>query len=265
MSYALITGASQGIGLRFARALAADYGYHLVMVSNQAEQLGTEAETIRQQTGVTVLTLCTDLARSEAADEVYAFCREQGIEPEVLINNAGILIFDAFARTDPKKIDTILMLNVLTLTRLTRLMLPAMEARGKGYVLCMSSMTAYTDLPGIQCYNACKAYILHLCRSLWYETRDKGVHVMALTPGSTATTLLPFPPAMDKWLKRTGITMSPERLVSKGLKALFHSRRKAYMPGVWNTLITFVLRHLPDGFVLWATRKLLFNHKQQKI
>ena len=262
MNYALITGASQGIGLRFARSLAADYGYHLIMVSNQAEQLATEAEAIRCQTGVTVLTLCVDLARSEAADEVYAFCRERGIEPEVLVNNAGILIFDAFVRTDAKKIETLLMLNVLTLTRLTRLMLPAMEAKRKGYVLCMSSMTAYTDLPGIQCYNACKAYILHFCRSLWYETRDQGVHVMALVPGSTATTLLPFPPVMDKWLKRTGITMPPERLVRKGLRALFRSRRKSYMPGAWNTIITFVLRHLPDWFVLRATRKLLFNDKK---
>jgi len=104
-------------------------------------------------------------------------------------------------------------------------------------------------------YNASKAYLLNLSRSLWYEMMPHGVHVLAVAPGSTDTSLLPFPEPLARWFRRLGITMSPDRLVRRALRLLFRSRRKVCMPGIWNCLTVPFLRLLPDRLVLSLFRR----------
>lgn len=253
---ALVTGASSGIGLQYATQLARDYHYDLLLVSNQQQELDQVAKDMAAQYGVRTYPLYMDLSLSDAAEQVYQYCQEQHLFVEVLINNAGMLIFDAFCSVPMARIETLLMLHVLTATKLCRLFAPQMCERQHGFILNMSSMSAWMAMPSIVCYNASKSYLLNFSRALWYELLPQGVHVLAVTPGSTDTGLLPFGPGFARFLRRMGITMPPERLVHRALRHLFYSRRKRSMPGAWNHLIVPIINHLPDWLVFAAMRRI---------
>lgn len=258
--WAIVTGASRGIGLRYATALARDYHYNILLVSNQEQELQLAAQSITDQCHVSTLSVCLNLAEMTAANQVYDFCMQKALEVEVLVNDAGMLIFNPLCATPQAKIETMLMLHMVTLTKLCQLFAPQMAERGKGFILNMSSMTAWMAMPGIQCYNATKSYVLNFSKSFWYEMRRVGVHVLAVTPGSTDTGLLPFDPAFAKLLRVAGITMSPERLVNRALHVLFRTRRKTCMPGAWNRIIVPIINHLPDWVVFAAMKRLkVFN------
>ena len=183
---ALVTGASSGIGLEFARQLAA-WGAALVMVSIDRDDLEREAARIATDYRVPVETLCMDLARPESADELYRYCREKGLTIDILINNAGIFSFREVTRTDPAKIETMLQLHIGTVTRLSRLFAADMCARRRGYLLNMSSLSCWTPYPGIALYTATKAYIRVFTRALACELHDYGVHATVVCPGGVAT------------------------------------------------------------------------------
>lgn len=253
--YALVTGASSGIGLRYATQLAQNYHYDLLLVSNQEQELQNVAMDLAQKYGVQTHALYMNLAEDDSADRILEYAENNGIEVEVLVNNAGILVFSQLCQTPIKKIETLLMLHVLTLTKLCKLFGDKMVARRHGYILNMSSMTAWMAMPGIQCYNATKSYVLNFSKALWYEMQNAGVHVLAITPGSTNTGLLPFPEKYARLLRATGITMEPEKLVKKALDKLFHSKRKQYMPGAWNHIIVPIINHLPDWLVFAIMKK----------
>ena len=253
--YSLVTGASSGIGLAYATALARDYKSNLLLVSNQLPELKALASSLHAEYGVEAKYMFVDLSMSDAAEQVYQYCQDERITIDVLVNNAGMLIFNPLHKTDIKRIETLLMLHVVTLTKLTRLFAADMAARRTGYILNMSSMSAWMAMPGIQCYNASKGYVFNFSRALWYEMKPYGVHVLAATPGSTATGLLPFSPGFDKFLKVLGITMPPERLVKRVLYVLFNTKRKRCMPGAWNYIIVPIINHLPDWFVLAAMKR----------
>jgi len=258
--YALVTGASSGIGLQYATQLARDYHYDLLLVSNQEQQLRSVADSLAREYNVRTRPVYMDLSRMDAADQLWAYCEQEKLEVEVLVNNAGMLIFDAFCRVPMQRIETLLMLHILTATKLCRLFAPAMCERGRGYILNMSSMSAWMAMPSIVCYNASKSYLLNFSRALWYELRPKGVHVLAVTPGSTNTGLLPFPPRFGRLLRSVGITMPPERLVHTALRHLFRSSRKRSMPGAWNHLIVPIINHLPDWLVFAVMRRMPMFH-----
>lgn len=254
--FAVVTGASSGIGLQYARVLACEYRYNIVLVSNQEKELADAAAAITAESGVETRTLCLNLAESTAANQVYDFCQQNALDVEVLINDAGMLIFQPLLTTPEAKLETMLMLHMVTLTKLCRLFAADMAKRQKGYILNMSSMTAWMAMPGIQCYNATKGYVLNFSRAFWYEMQREHVHVLAVTPGSTDTGLLPFTPGFAKLLRLAGITMAPEKLVRRALKVLFTTRRKRCMPGAWNYIIVPIINHLPDWVVFAAMKRL---------
>lgn len=261
--WAVVTGASSGIGLRYATALARDYRYNIVLVSNQPKELEETAATLTEKYSVQTYVLCLNLAAQDAADEVHRFCVERQLDVQVLINNAGMLIFERLINVPAQRLNTLLMLHVVTLTQLTQLFAKDMvEAHQKdpdsrGYILNMSSMSAWMAMPGIQCYNATKGYVLNFSRSLWYELKPEGIHVLAMTPGSTDTGLLPFGKKFGNWLRFMHITMPPERLVNRALHVLFKTYRKRCMPGAWNYVIVPIINHLPDWVVKIAMPKLI--------
>lgn len=261
--YAIVTGGSQGIGKEYATQLARDYGYNLLLVSNQETVLPIVAQELSKNYLVDVQWLCVDLSQLDAAEQIITYCNEHQLPIEVLINNAGMLIFEDLTLVPMKKLETLLMMHVVTATKLCKMfvetkrqMTPETERRRR-YILNMSSMTAWMAMPGIQCYNASKGYILNFSRSLWYEAKRYGVHVMAVTPGSTHTGMLPFPPFWDRVLSKVGITMEPGKLVHRALQLLFRSWRKRCMPGPWNYIIVPIINHLPDWVVFAAMKRVM--------
>lgn len=256
--YAVVTGASSGIGLHYAEQLARDYKYDLLLVSNQPAELQQVADDLHRRFGITTYALPMDLSALDAAEQVFAFSREKQMDVEVLVNNAGMLIFDLLTRTDPKRMEVILHLHIVTLTKLCRLFGETMSARSKGYIINMSSMTAWTSLPTIPLYNATKNYVLTFSKSLWYELKPCGVHVLAVAPGSTNTGLLPFPPKFGHFLLRIGVTMQPDTLVRRALRRLFRTKHKVYLAGAWSYVTVPLLKHLPDRLIFFVMRKMGF-------
>lgn len=263
--WALITGASGGIGRQYAIALARDYHYNLYLVSNQEKELAELAREIKETYNVLTEYMCLNMAAADAAEQIYDYARQREMHVEVLINNAGMLIFQPFFDTPIQKTETMLMLHMIALTKLTQLFGSDMRARRKGYILNMSSMSAWMAMPSIVCYNATKAYVLSFSKALNFELRPYGIHVLALTPGSTDTGLLPFGEKFAKLLRATGITMSPARLVKRALKVLFRTKRQRCMPGAWNYIIVPIINHLPYWLVHFAMKQLpMFGLQKQK-
>lgn len=253
--YALVTGASSGIGLMYAHRLASRYRYDLVLVSNQEKEITETAADLQKRYGVKTVSVYMDLTEPDAPDRLLRLCQGIGAEIEVLINNAGVFFFNDLTRTDPRRIDLMLSLHVRAVTQMTRVFGAEMARRGHGRILNMSSMSAWMAMPGIQCYNATKAYILNFSKSMWYELRPHGVTVTAVTPGAIDTGLYGLAPRLRKLAVRLHVSMPPEKLVRIALRKMFRGRKQT-MPGAINHLFVPLIKHLPDWVVFLVMKKI---------
>lgn len=265
----LVTGASSGIGLQYATQLARDYHSDLLLVSNQEKELAEVAQNLKNVYGVNTIPHYADLSKPEAADLLFAYCKENGLVVDVLINNAGVFFFNPYCETATKRIDLMLNLHMITVAKLCRLFgeeminrqLTEQEQqekihgckRQKGYILNMSSMSAWMAMPGIQTYNATKAFIYNFSKSLWYELKPKGVNITVMTPGAVDTALFGLAPNLRKLAVNLTVAIPPEKLVKRALRKMFKGK-KADMPGVINHLATPLLKHTPDWLVFLAIK-----------
>ena len=238
---ALITGGSSGMGLEFARQLAAR-GYDLLLVSNQEQAL---ADAARELSGpVSVRTRFQDLARPEAADELFAWCQVEDLIPDVLVNNAGMFFFKELQAEDLDRVQAMINLHVTTVTRICLLFGQAMKSRGSGYILIMSSMAARIPAPGITVYSATKAYLRSFGRSLSFELRPYGVGVTTVCPAAIATPLYRLDEKKTRFGVRLGVIRTPKWLVRRALRALFH-RRRVISPAFMNIYLPALVALLP--------------------
>lgn len=272
----LVTGASSGIGLQYATQLARDYHSDLLLVSNQEKELAEVSAELADKYGVKTIAHYADLAATDAAETLFAWCEEQQLVVDVLINNAGIFFFNPYCETSMKRIDLMLNLHMMTVAKLTRLFGEKMlsreltdeekaekicgKPRRKGYILNMSSMSAWMAMPGIQTYNATKAFIYNFSKSIWYELYPKGVNITVMTPGAVDTALFGLAPNLRKLAVALTVSIPPEKLVKRALRKMFRGK-KADMPGVINHLCTPILKHTPDWLIFLVMK---FIAKYQK-
>lgn len=252
-AWALVTGASSGIGYEFARLLAAR-GYPLLIVSNEEQAIFTKGEMLSSAYGVDVRPLYMDLGVPEAAERLYRFCQEQGMEIEVVVNNAGMFYFGEVSAQKPGQVEKMILLHVLTPTMLCRLFGEDMKRRKRGYVLNMSSLSAWIPYPGIALYASTKVYLKSFSRAFRSEMYDYGVNVTTLCPGGVATNLYRLSDRLLKLAIRLGFMMKADRLAEKGIKALFR-RRSRVIPGWINHVFLPLLLLLPAGLVRWIMRR----------
>lgn len=251
---ALVTGASSGIGLEYAKALA-QQGYDLLIVSNQEKEIQETATLLHQEWKVAVTPLYMDLTDEKAVETLMNYCHEHGMEVELLINNAGVFFFNELVNTDPRRIDIMIDLHVKTLTHMCRCFGEDMIKRGHGHIINMSSMSAWMAMPGINIYNATKAYILNFSRSLWYEYKPYGVTVTAICPGAVDTALYGLSPYWRKVAVGLGVSMPPAKLVQKALRAS-QKGKKQTLPGWLNHLFIPIIKHLPDWLIFAVIKRL---------
>ena len=252
---ALVTGASSGIGLQYATQLARDYHCDLLLVSNQQVELDQVAADLASQFGVKTVAHFADLSLPDAAENLHTWCAENGYEVDVLINNAGVFFFNEYCHTSMQRIELMLQLHVMTVAKMTRLFAADMCARRHGYILNMSSMSAWMAMPGIQTYNASKAFIYNFSKSLWYELKPYNVHITVMAPGAVDTGLFGLAPNLRKLAVALTVSIPPEKLVKRALRKLFRGR-KADTPGFINWLCTPLLKHTPDSLLFFAQKKL---------
>lgn len=165
MKYAVVTGASSGMGLEFARQLA-ERKYGIVIVSNQPEENRRVAEMLRRQNHVDVRVIDMDLTLPKAAEDIYQQVTSWELEVEVLVSNAGMLLFSTLERTSLERLDRIIALHCTTPVKLIRLFGEDMLKRRKGYVLITSSSTAWMPYPTISHYAATKVFLKSFSRSV---------------------------------------------------------------------------------------------------
>jgi hypothetical protein len=183
---AVVTGASSGLGVEYAKELAAR-GANLVLVARRKEALDELAAKITKTSGVKVQTIALDLSTPTSAKKLMAELKKLKIEPQILINNAGFGTSGRFTKDNAAKVQDEIQLNVGTLVDLTHAVLPAMIAAKAGAIVNIASTAAYQPVPGMAVYAATKAFVLSFTSAVWGETKDTGVRVLAVSPGATAT------------------------------------------------------------------------------
>ena len=233
---ALVTGASSGIGRAMALRLGS-LGYALVLVSERADDLTAVAEEIRAAHEVAVHPVVMDLARPEAAEELYAAVRALGLEGDILVNNAGFFFFGEAVDASPERANAMLQLHVVTPSLLCTRFGRDMRTRGRGHVLIVSSISAWRDFPGISYYGSSKKYLRGFARALRSELGVHGVNVTCLAPGATATGLYDPNVVPVERAKRLGIMMDADLVAEAGLRAMFAGRAE-HIPGMLTQLMT---------------------------
>lgn len=184
--FALVTGSSGGIGLEIARELAARR-HALVLAARSEGKLAAAAAELTGPHGIRVVSVPVDLAAADGPARLVAALQREGIEPEILVNNAGVGMHGPLAEADPAALVSMLQLNVTSLALLTRLLLPGMRARGRGRILNVASTAGFVPGPFMVAYYASKAFVLSLSVGLAEELRGTGITVTALCPGATAS------------------------------------------------------------------------------
>ncbi len=248
-SFALVTGASSGIGLAFARELARR-GYNLLIVSNE-EAIRASAKMIKPHPTspvgeeIEIIPLVMDLSKQTAARELYEYTKAKGIEVEVLVNNAGVY-HDKDILDDSEAFTGLIMnLHMYTPAMLCYLFGQDMKARGKGYILNVCSVTSKMAAQRLGTYGGTKAFLSHFTRALHIELKPYGVYVTDVSPGAVDTGLYSIRPWMTKAGKVLGIIVSPETLARRGLRALFHGRAKTTIPTIFWQVLSFIILLVP--------------------
>ncbi len=244
--WALVTGASGGIGLALARQLAAR-NYDLVLVARSKDALEGLALELRQA-GREVLVCAMDLSRPDAAQQLFAQTEAKSIKPEVLINNAGIGCHGKFLDAPSQTLIDMLRLNTEALVMLSHLYGKEMKTRKRGYMLQVASTAAFQPLPYYGLYAATKSLVLSFSRSLSFESSADGVSSTALCPGPTATGFfLRANHTVAGSFAR--MMMTPEDVAAQGLEAMF-ARRDVCVAGLTNKISSQIPRFLPTRWLM---------------
>lgn len=214
MTWALITGASRGLGKEFATQLAGR-GHSLVLVARTTHALDAIADDLRDS-GTEVVVKTVDLASAAERDHLAAELDAAGIVVDVLVNNAGFGTVGDFVSTDADTLDDEVEVNVAALAHLCRVFAPAMVEAGSGTIINVASTAAFQPIPRMALYAATKAFVLSLSQALWSELKPHGVKVIALCPGPTDTDF--FHVAGDNGLMTRRRT--PEQAVRSAFKGL---------------------------------------------
>jgi short-subunit dehydrogenase len=252
--YALVTGATSGIGYELAKLFAKD-GYNLVIVARGQEGLDKTVNDL-QQYGVEVLAISKDLFRREASFELYDEVKGKGIEPDVLVNDAGQGQYGEFIDTDINRELDIIQLNTASLVALTKFYLKDMVARGSGKILNVASVASKIPGPLQSVYHATKAFVLSFSEAIRNEVKDTGVTITALMPGATDTDFFNKADMEDAKNVKEGTLDDPAVVAKDGYEALMKGDDKV-VSGFKNKVQVAMSNIIPDSMVAEST------HKQQ--
>jgi len=252
---ALVTGASSGLGVDFARELA-KRGCHVILVARREEPMRELADELRRDHGVEVDVVAMDLAPAEAPVELHRRVGEMGRQVDVLVNNAGFGVYGEFVALSWERERAMLELDVLTVVHLTKLFARNMVARGFGRILQVASVGAYQPTPTYACYAAAKGFVLQFSEAVNFELRGTGVTSTAVSPGVTATEFLEVS-GQEPTLYQRLFMMKSEDVARIGVRALLR-RRASIVPGWRNALLAWSVRFLPRRlatYTAWLTMR----------
>jgi short-subunit dehydrogenase len=246
-TYALVTGASKGIGRSIALLLAKK-GYPLLLVARAEDDLKALAREITATYKVQAYCLAIDLSAPEAAEKVNQWCADHSYAVSILINNAGYGLWGNFERVGIDEQLNMISLNINTLLKLSHAFIPVLKQQPQAYILNIASTAAYQAVPTLAVYSATKAFVLSFSRALRYELKDTSIAVSCLSPGPTDT----------GFAHRAGLdaladlaekfNMQPDDVADLGLKGMF-AKKSEIVPGFLNKVSAAAGRHLNKALI----------------
>jgi short-subunit dehydrogenase len=256
MSHTLITGASEGIGKVFAQEFARKKK-NLVLVARSADKLEALALRLRTEFAVDVQVIVADLAKLGAAEELASRLSQMQIQIETLVNNAGFGLIERFEKHHAHRMEEMLLLNIVTLTKLTHALLPQIK-ESRGNIINVASSAAFQPVPYMAVYAASKAFVLHFSEALHHELAASGVEVLALCPGATAT----------EFFKVAGLSGNnsqlPMQTADEVVKTALHAleQKKAVVVSGWkNQLSALSVRLAPRSLVTQLAGRMMSSQR----
>ncbi len=252
--YALVTGASSGLGKHLSELLI-QKGYYLIAVSNEPKALDELKRHLEPAYATQVLIVIMDLASQDAARSLYDYCVGKNICVEVLVNNAGMLVHGEAASVQYAQARAIMQLHMNTPALLCRLFSEDMINHARGFILNVASISAVMPYPTISFYGPTKTFLRHFTRALRTELKPAGINVTCLLPGALDTSLFNEKKFNRRLTKRLGVLKHPQKVARSGIKALF-SNRPECIPGVLNKLIIWFLPWIPQCIITMIYKRL---------
>lgn len=224
MEYALITGASKGIGRAIAEELASR-GFNILLVARSGDLLKQVAGEITSRYTVKADWLALDLSAKDAPQQVVDWCRARSYPIKALVNNAGYGLSGPFEKYSLEEHLNMMQLNMATLIGLTRLLLPDLRERSRAYILNISSSAAYQAVPNLSLYAATKSFVLAFSRGLHQELHKTNVSVTCISPGATDTDFPNRAQLGEKGIKAAQkVNMTPAVVAKMAVKAMLSGK-----------------------------------------
>lgn len=243
---ALITGASGGIGYELCQQFARN-NYDLILVARDQEKLKKYADECKKNHNTKSTIILKDLSSATAADEIHQQLKHEHMTVDVLVNNAGFGSYGKFSETDLKKELSMMQVNIVTLTHLTKLLLPDMLAKKSGKILNVASTAAFFPGPLMAVYYATKAYVYSFSQAIREELKNTGVSVTVLCPGPTRTG---FEKKADlgssKLFKK--VSMDAKTVAEKAFQGLMENK-PLVIPGIRNKMQVFSEHFVPRNLI----------------
>ena len=246
MSYALVTGASKGIGKAFAENLAAKK-YDLLLVSRSGVELEQVSKELQSRYGIKCSYLSMDLSRADGVEQVVKWMSDNQFEISVLINNAGYALWGRFDELALNEQNNIISVNISALVNLTYRLLPFLRKQPKAYILNVASATGYQAMPTFSIYAATKTFVISFTRALHHEMKDTNVSVTCLTPGSVKTGFVQHAQMPHMQELSDKVAYDPDAIAKAGLNAMFAGKIEA-VPGFLNFVGVFANRFISKSF-----------------
>lgn len=257
--YAIVTGAASGMGRCYAAQLA-QMGFGVLLVDINGTAARELSAQLTRQYDVPAPVLCTDLCKETAAQEIVSLCQENGWQVEILVNNAGMLITSSVEDTDPVRLQRIIALHCTTPLLLCRYFIPLMKEQGRGYILNISSISAWMEWPVIGMYGSTKRFVKGYSRQLRMECHGTPVSITTAIFGAVDTPLLHglTLSRFRKLMYTFGIMITPEKATRLALKAMFR-RKSTLVPGFINRITILFCPLVPSCLLRYMAGKVRIN------
>lgn len=257
--WALVTGASSGIGWALAERLASN-GTNLILTARRADRLAKLSKDVTSRYKIQSQIFPADLTKPQAPNEIFGFTQENGLDVELLINNAGFGAYGEFEKLDGQRFLDMVQVNVASVVHLTHLYLPAMVERRSGYILIVASTAAFQPVPYISTYAATKGFDLLFAEGIGEEVRRYGVRVCALCPGPTVSE---FNQVADQPVHLAGALEPNEKVARVGLEALAEGKPRV-ISGTLNWLSVEAQRLAPRRLVTRMAARMFMPEQHRR-
>ena len=249
-SYALVTGASSGMGYEYAKLFAKD-GKNIVVLARSRDKLEGLKRDLEKQHGTKVMVLVKDLSDPKAPQEVFSELEKAGINIDVLVNNAGFAVYGKFSDSDWQKEAEMLQVNIIALTQMTKLFLKKMMQNKSGRIMNISSIGGWGPMPWWSVYAATKAYVLSFTEAIAREVKGSGVSITCFCPAVTRTLFFKRSDSEKSIAYQRGfLSMDAETAAKQGYRALAKGKTCAIAGLQSSLIIWFGTRLMPRDLAI---------------